>query len=79
MAKESPTKSFYRPRRKACPFCVDKATPTDYKDTARLRRFISERGKILPRRATGSCAKHQRILAKSIKRARFSGLLPYTS
>jgi len=65
-------------RRKVCAFCVDK-TPIDYKDTARLRRYISERGKILPCRMTGTCAKHQRELAIAIKRARIMALLPFSA
>jgi len=64
-------------RRKVCQFCVDKNTYVDYKDTAKLRRFTSERGKILPRRATGTCAMHQRQLTEAIKRARQVALLPY--
>ena len=64
-------------RRKVCQFCVDKATFVDYKDTAKLRKFTSERGKILPRRATGTCAMHQRQLTEAIKRARQVALLPY--
>ena len=64
-------------RKKVCQFCVDKATSIDYKDTAKLRRFISERGKILPRRTTGTCAVHQRQLTVAIKRARQIALLPY--
>lgn len=67
-----------KPRRKVCQFCVDKIQQTDYKDIPRLRRFISERGKILPRRMTGNCAKHQRQLSIAIKRARHIALLPYT-
>ena len=59
-----------RRRRKVCQFCVDKATFIDYKDTAKLRRFLSERSKILPRRTTGTCAMHQRQLTEAIKRAR---------
>ena len=66
-----------RKRRKVCQFCVDKNTYVDYKDTAKLRRFLSERGKILPRRATGTCAMHQRQLTEAIKRARQVALLPY--
>ena len=66
-------------RRKVCAFCVDRADYIDYKDVAKLRRFISERGKILPRRVTGTCARHQRALTVSIKRARHLALLPYTS
>ena len=65
-------------RRKVCSFCVDKAEYIDYKDVAKLRRFISERGKILPRRVTGTCAHHQRGLTGAIKRARHLALLPFT-
>ena len=67
-----------KPRRKVCTFCVDKIQHIDYKDIARLRRFTSERGKILPRRMSGTCAKHQRQLSTAIKRARQIALLPYT-
>ena len=66
-------------RRKVCSFCVDKITQIDYKDTAKLRRFLSERGKILPRRTTGTCAAHQRQLTTAIKRARQIALLPYVA
>ena len=66
-----------RERRKVCQFCVDKATYIDYKDTAKLRRYLSERGKILPRRTTGTCAMHQRELTEAIKRSRQIALLPY--
>ncbi len=66
-------------RRKVCSFCVDRADFIDYKDVAKLRRFISERGKILPRRVTGTCAQHQRSLTLSIKRARHLALLPFSS
>jgi small subunit ribosomal protein S18 len=62
---------------KACPFCVDKSE-IDYKDSLRLRRYISDRARIQPRRRTGICAKHQRRLALAIKRARYLALLPYT-
>jgi small subunit ribosomal protein S18 len=58
---------------------VDKATHVDYKDTARLRKYLSERGKILPRRTTGTCAQHQRQLTEAIKRARHIALLPYVA
>ena len=68
-----------RRRRKVCQFCVDKATFIDYKDTAKLRRFLSERSKILPRRTTGTCAMHQRQLTEAIKRARPVALLPYVT
>ena len=66
-----------RPKRKVCAFCADKNAVIDYKDVNRLRRYISERGKILPRRMSGTCAKHQRELAMAIKRARVIALLPY--
>lgn len=66
-------------RRKVCSFCVDKVDEIDYKDVAKLRRFISERAKILPRRVTGTCAHHQRELTVAIKRARHLALLPFSS
>ncbi len=66
-----------RKRRKVCGFCVDKVEHIDYKDTAKLRRYLSERGKILPRRTTGACAMHQRQVTEAIKRARQVALLPY--
>ena len=67
-----------RPKRKVCSFCAERATFIDYKEVNRLRRFVTERGKILPRRVSGNCARHQRILAVAIKRARELALLPYT-
>jgi len=69
--------SRYVPKRKVCSFCSDKAEVIDYKDPLKLRRYISDRGKIEPRRRTGTCAKHQRALATAIKRARHLALLPY--
>ncbi|HLS89474.1 MAG TPA: 30S ribosomal protein S18 [Sphingobacteriaceae bacterium] len=66
-----------RRRRKVCTFCVDKIRVVDYKDAGRLRRFLTERGKILPRRISGNCANHQRQLTRAIKRARQLALLPY--
>lgn len=66
-------------RKKVCNFCVDKDLKIDYKESARLRRYISERAKILPRRVTGTCARHQRELTTAIKRARYLALLPYTN
>jgi small subunit ribosomal protein S18 len=69
----------YTPRRKVCQFCVDKVDAIDYKDVTRLRRYISERGKIEPRRKTGTCAKHQRKLSAAIKRARQIALLPFAA
>ena len=68
-----------RRRRKVCAFCVDKVDYIDYKDVAKLRRYITERAKILPRRISGCCAKHQRQLTVAIKRARYIALLPYTA
>ena len=66
-------------RRKVCAFCVDKVECIDYKDVARLKKCVSERSKILPRRITGTCAKHQRQLTTAIKRARHVALLPYVT
>ena len=68
-----------RKRRKVCQFCVDKCQSIDYKDTVKLRRYLSERSKILPRRTTGTCAMHQRQLTEAIKRARQIALLPYVT
>jgi small subunit ribosomal protein S18 len=68
-----------RPKRKNCQFCSEKAQFIDYKDVMRLRRFVTERGKILPRRVSGNCARHQRALAGAVKRARELALLPYTA
>ncbi|HOB91486.1 MAG: 30S ribosomal protein S18 [Bacillota bacterium] len=68
-----------RSKRKVCSFCVDKIEYIDYKDTSRLRRYITERGKILPRRVSGNCARHQRGLTTAIKRARHMALLPYVA
>ena len=68
-----------KPRRKVCAFCADKVEEIDYKDVAKLRRYLSERSKIVPRRVTGTCAKHQRQLTTAIKRARHLALLPYVS
>ncbi|MFQ5553399.1 MAG: 30S ribosomal protein S18 [Thermoplasmata archaeon] len=65
-------------RRKVCKFCVDKVDLIDYKDVRRLRNFVSERGKIIPRRIVGNCARHQRQLTHAIQRARTMALLPYT-
>ena len=80
MADDRPRRQFRRgrPRRKICAFCADKSKSIDYKDVNKLRRFLTERGKIQPRRTSGVCAKHQRQLAMAIKRARVMALLPYT-
>jgi len=67
------------PKRKFCSFCADKIEAIDYKDPAKLRRYISASGKIVSRRRTGTCAKHQRVLTVAIKRARHLALLPYVS
>ncbi|MGI5902394.1 MAG: 30S ribosomal protein S18 [Desulfitobacteriia bacterium] len=66
-----------RPRKRVCSFCVDKVDVVDYKDTYKLRKYITERGKILPRRISGNCAKHQRQVTLAIKRARSIALLPF--
>lgn len=68
-----------RARKKVCAFCVDRVEKIDYKDVAKLRRYLSERAKIVPRRVTGTCARHQRELTIAIKRARHLALLPYIS
>lgn len=68
-----------RRRKKVCAFCVDKVEHIDFKDTAKLKRYTSERGKILPRRTTGTCAAHQRQLTIAIKRARQIALLPFVT
>ncbi len=65
-------------RRRVCAFCVEHVSSIDYKDVSRLRRYISERARMDPRRKTGTCAKHQRTLAQAIKRARHVALLPFT-
>ena len=65
------------PRRKVCAFCLEKATEIDYKDIAKLKKYDTEKGKILPRRMTGVCSKHQRLLSTAIKRARLVALLPF--
>ncbi len=73
------SRSRYVPSRKVCAFCARKTEVIDYKDPEKLRNYISDRGKIAPRRRTGTCAKHQRVLATAIKRARHLALLPYVS
>ena len=81
MDRTENTQRTFRPnrkRKKVCMFCADKVEYIDYKD-AKLRKFISERGKILPRRISGTCAKHQRELNTAIKRARHTALLPYVT
>ena len=66
-------------RKKTCQFCVDKVADIDYKDVGKLRRYLTERAKIVPRRMSGNCAKHQRQLTTAIKRARIIALLPFTT
>ena len=65
-------------RRKVCQFCAEKGSEIDYKDVETLKKFVTERGKILPKRITGTCAMHQREVTRAIKRARIVALLPYT-
>ena len=74
---ERPKKFKRQGRKKVCAFCVDKSNQIDYKDSAKLKHFITEKGKILPRCQTGTCSMHQRMLAKAIKRARNMAILPY--
>ncbi len=71
-------KKFQR-RRKFCKFCADKETVIDYKNVVQIRHFITERGKIVPRRISGTCAKHQRKLTRELKKARIMALIPFTS
>jgi small subunit ribosomal protein S18 len=71
-----PRRAFIK---KVCRFCSDKIEAIDYKDLERIGRYVTERGKILPSRLTGTCARHQRVLTRAIKRARFMALLPYVS
>lgn len=79
MAAKKKAGRFRRTRRKVCAFCVEHVGEIDYKGFQRLRKFITDRGKILPRRQTGTCASHQRRLAMAIKRARELALLPFTA
>ena len=78
MEERTVKKSYKKvPRKKVCVFCQDKVAVIDYKDVNRLKKFITESGKMLPRRMTGTCAKHQRELSVAIKRARIAALLPF--
>ncbi|MBR4195918.1 MAG: 30S ribosomal protein S18 [Synergistaceae bacterium] len=77
-APGGPRRGASRRRPKFCYYCVEKQEHVDYKDVEKLRKYISERGKIIPRRVTGNCAKHQRLLTEAIKRARYMALLPYS-
>lgn len=74
-----PARPVRKSRKKVCNFCADKVEYIDYKDVAKLKRFVSERAKILPRRVTGTCARHQRELTVAIKRARQVALLPFSA
>jgi small subunit ribosomal protein S18 len=76
--RRGPSK-FRKPKRKVCAFCANKSEFIDYKDINTLRKFVSEKGKILPRRVSGNCAKHQRELTDAIKRSRNIALLPFTT
>ncbi len=78
-AASAPAKKTYKrvPRKKVCVFCQEKVEVIDYKDITRLKKFVTESGKMLPRRMSGTCAKHQRELSKAIKRARIAALLPF--
>lgn len=69
----------FKPRKRVCSFCADKSKPIDYKDINKLKKYVTERGKILPRRISGNCSKHQRELTIAIKRARQVALLPYSA
>lgn len=75
--KVAPKRYKKQLRKKVCSFCADKANSIDYKDVNRLKKYITEKGKILPRRQTGTCARHQRMLTQAIKRARYMALIPY--
>ena len=79
MKENKPVRKNYKKtsRKKVCVFCQEKVEVIDYKDVARLKKFITEGGKIVPRRMSGTCAKHQRELSKAIKRARVAALLPF--
>lgn len=77
--RRRPPGKFKRPRRKVCAFCVEKATYVDYKSVAKLRKFVTERGKIVARRTSGTCAGHQRQVTDAIKRARHIALIHYVS
>jgi small subunit ribosomal protein S18 len=79
MDRDGNVQGARRTRRRGCPFCSDEALVIDYKDPQALRYFITERGKIVPRRISGVCAKHQRELTRAIKRARNIALVPFTS
>ena len=78
-AKTKRAVKYRRPKRKPCSFCAEKISEVSYREVNRLKKYVSERGKIVPRRISGNCAKHQRILTVAIKRARIIAFLPYVS
>ena len=78
MYEKRPNRSGMR-KKKVCQFCADKAETIDYKDVEKLRKYVTERGKILPKRITGTCAMHQRAVTTAVKRARTVALLPYVA
>lgn len=75
--KSAPRRMKKPMRKKVCSFCIEKAESIDYKDVAKLKKYITEKGKIVPRRQTGACARHQRMVTGAIKRARYMALIPY--
>ena len=77
--KKNKDRKDRKPKRKSCSFCIEKLSDLDYKDTPRLRKYITERGKIVPRRISGNCARHQRALTDAVKRARVIALLPFSA
>ena len=79
MEEKAPVKMVFKkmPRKKVCAFCQEKLSAVDYKDVNRLKKFVTEGGKIIPRRMSGTCAAHPRLLATAIKRARIASLLPF--
>lgn len=77
--RERPYGRFRRQKRKVCYFCANKMDRVDFKEIVLLKRFVTDRGKVLPRRVSGNCAKHQRVLTTAIKRSRSLALLPYTA
>ena len=79
MRSRRPPGKFRKPRRKVCSFCVEKATAVDYKAVNKLRKFMTERGKMVPRRTSGTCARHQRLLSEAIKRARQIALVAFVN
>jgi small subunit ribosomal protein S18 len=77
--RRRPPGKFRKPRRKVCMFCVEKANAVEWKAVSKIRKFVTERGKMVPRRTSGNCARHQRMVSAAIKRARHMALIPYVS